>query len=74
MSQKSSSSSKGWTSLHVAMDAGDFEIMKKLVEKGALLTEKDSEGYTPFALAAESHYGRKFVEWMLNQAGGNELL
>ncbi|MCI30663.1 ankyrin repeat-containing protein, partial [Trifolium medium] len=43
-------SSKGWTSLHVAVAARQYEMMKKLVEKGALLTEKDSEGYTPFAL------------------------
>ncbi|MCH80076.1 ankyrin repeat containing protein [Trifolium medium] len=73
ISQKSlSSSSKGWTSLHVAVDAGKFEIMKKLVEKGALLTEKDSEGYTPFALVVELN-DIFVVDWMLN-VGGNELL
>ncbi|MCI83514.1 hypothetical protein A2U01_0104790, partial [Trifolium medium] len=47
--------------------------MKKLVEKGALLTEKDSEGYTPFTLAVELDYGREVVEWMLIE-GGNGLL
>ncbi|GAU39611.1 hypothetical protein TSUD_276510 [Trifolium subterraneum] len=49
ISQKSLSSSKGWTSLHIAAVAGQLDIMQKLVEIGALLTEKDSEGYTPFA-------------------------
>jgi ankyrin repeat protein len=74
ISQKSSwASSKGWTSLHVAVHAGQYEIMKKLVEKGALLTEKDSEGYTPFALAVEL-YDIDTVDWMLNEAGRNDLL
>jgi ankyrin repeat protein len=74
ISQKSSwASSKGWTSLHVAVHAGQHEIMKKLVEKGALLTEKDSKGYTPFALAVEL-WNNEIVEWMLNEAGGNDDL
>jgi len=71
ISQKSSS--KGWTSLHVAVDAGQDKIMKELVKMGALLTEKDWEGYTPFALAAKSSDDPETVEWMLNK-GGNDLL
>ncbi|RHN50409.1 putative ankyrin repeat-containing domain, PGG domain-containing protein [Medicago truncatula] len=71
ISQKSSS--KGWTSLHVAVDAGQDKIMKELVEMGALLTEEDWEGYTPFALAVKSTDDIKIVEWMLNK-GGNDLL
>ncbi|GAU39604.1 hypothetical protein TSUD_276440 [Trifolium subterraneum] len=76
ISQKSSSSSKGWTSLHVAVDAVQQEIMEKLVEMGASLTEKDSKGYTPFALAAESpgHIYVRFVRWMLNKGGGGKEL
>ncbi|MCH84641.1 ankyrin repeat containing protein [Trifolium medium] len=70
ISQKSSS--KCWTSLHVAVAAGHKEIMEKLVEKGALLTETDRKGYTPFALAAESS-NMQIVDWMLNN-GGNDLL
>jgi hypothetical protein len=71
ISQKSSS--KGWTSLHVAVDAGQDKIMKDLVKMGAFLTEKDWEGYTPFALAVKSTYDIEIVEWML-QKGGNDLL
>ncbi|MCI62118.1 serine/threonine-protein phosphatase 6 regulatory ankyrin repeat subunit C-like, partial [Trifolium medium] len=64
----------GWTSLHVAAVTGRYEIMKKLVKMGALVTEKDSEGYTPFALAVQSDYGTGIALWMLNEGGGNELL
>ncbi|XP_039690885.1 uncharacterized protein [Medicago truncatula] len=71
ISQKSPSN--GWTSLHVAVDAGQDKIMQKLVEMGALLTEKDWEGYTPFALAAKSTDDTKMVKWMLAK-GGNDLL
>ncbi|GAU39605.1 hypothetical protein TSUD_276450 [Trifolium subterraneum] len=67
------SSSNGWTSLHVAVDSGHDKIMKELVKMGALLTEKDWEGYTPFALAVKSTNDIKIVDWMLNQ-GGNGLL
>ncbi|GAU39603.1 hypothetical protein TSUD_276430 [Trifolium subterraneum] len=67
---------EGWTSLHVAVDAVQQEIMEKLVEMGASLTEKDSKGYTPFALAAESpgHIYVRFVRWMLNKGGGGKEL
>ncbi|KAK2366086.1 hypothetical protein QL285_079509 [Trifolium repens] len=67
------SSSNGWTSLHVAVDSGQDNIMKELVKMGALLTEKDWEGYTPFALAAKSTNDIKTVKWMLKQ-GGDDLL
>ncbi|MCH89725.1 ankyrin repeat-containing protein, partial [Trifolium medium] len=74
ISQKSLLSSKGWTSLHVAAVTGQYEIMKKLVEKAPwLLAEKDSAGYTPFALAVQSDYPIVAVQWMLNE-GGNDLL
>jgi len=71
ISQKSSSN--GWTSLHVAVDAGQVEIMKQLAEKGALLTENDWEGYTPFALAAKSTDDTEMVKWMLDKGGDNLL-
>ncbi|GAU39614.1 hypothetical protein TSUD_276540 [Trifolium subterraneum] len=72
ISQKSSA--KGWTSLHVAVDAGQNEIIKRLVRMGALFTEKDWEGYTPFSLAAKSTDDIKIVDWMLKQQGGDDLL
>jgi len=71
ISQKSSAN--GWTSVHVAVDAGQDKIMKELVEMGGLLTEKDWEGYTPFALAAKSTDDTEMVKWMLDK-GGNDLL
>jgi len=71
ISQKSSSN--GWTSVHVAVDAGQDKIMKELVKMGGLLTEKDWEGYTPFALAAKSTDDTEMVKWMLDK-GGNDLL
>lgn len=71
ISQKSSTN--GRTSLHVAVDAGQDKITKELVKMGALLTEKDWEGYTPFALAAKLTDDTEMVKWMLDK-GGNDLL
>ncbi|KAJ1414003.1 Ankyrin repeat [Sesbania bispinosa] len=69
------SSSNGWTALHVAVAAGQEEIMKKLVEIGkeSLLTETDWQGYTPLALAAESTDDKEMAEWMVSK-GGKDLL
>lgn len=72
ISQKSSFN--GWTALHVAVDAGQEEIMKELVIKlGALLTERDWEGCTPLALAAKSTDNKSIAEWMVSE-GGEDLL
>ncbi|GAU39601.1 hypothetical protein TSUD_276410 [Trifolium subterraneum] len=59
--------------VHVDVDAGVNEIVMHLVRMGALLTEEDWEGYTPFSLAAKSTDDIKIVDWMLQQ-GGNDLL
>jgi len=64
--------SNGWTALHVAVDAGQVAIMKELVEKGALLTESDWQGYTPFALAAKSTDDTEMVKWMLDKEGNDD--
>ncbi|MCH80145.1 ankyrin repeat containing protein, partial [Trifolium medium] len=62
----SQKSSKGWTSLHVAVAAGQVKIVNELVKMGALLTERDWEGYTPFALAAKCSEDIQIVESMLD--------
>lgn len=41
----------GYTPLHVAVDAGQCEVIIKLMELGANLEARSAKDYTPLALA-----------------------
>lgn len=46
----------GWTPLHAAVEAGDQDLVKKLMEQGEHLETTDLDGKKPLMIAAEKGY------------------
>ncbi len=58
---------RGNTPLHYAAERGEFESVKKLVEKGAEINAKNFEGTTPLVFAVKRYKGDEFVNYLLKQ-------
>lgn len=57
----------GWSPLHAAVEAGDRELVQKLVEKGELLEAAAPDGRKPLLIAAEKGFV-KIVELLASNA------
>ncbi|KAK2812006.1 hypothetical protein FQN50_001714 [Emmonsiellopsis sp. PD_5] len=62
----------GWTSLHLAVERCDVEIIKLLLDNGAALTPKTEKGDTPLRLAVR--LGRKEAVTLLLERGADPFL
>ena len=66
--------SAGWTKLHHAAKDGQYEEVRRLVERGAHLNIRDNDGWTALTVAASIPYScipyRDIVKY-LHQAGAN---
>ena len=65
--EKTSLGKAGRTSLHMAIERGDIEIVKILVAAGSNLSVSDFKGKTPLQIARES--GKKQIAELLAKAG-----
>ncbi|MBM3886685.1 ankyrin repeat domain-containing protein [Candidatus Dependentiae bacterium] len=54
---------KGSTPLHIAVSRGDIEIVKKLIEAGANISERDAQGRTAQSIAEKNK--RPDIEFLL---------
>lgn len=57
------------TRLHKAAEAGDLQVIKALLKKGAPINERDKDGRTPMCVAARA--GHKDVCGVLAKSGAN---
>jgi ankyrin repeat protein len=60
---------QGDTALMIAMERGQFEMAKLLIEQGADLNHTNQLGSTPFILACQKAKP-EFIEWILQTQGG----
>lgn len=58
---------RGWTRLHAAVEAGDHDLVRKLMEEGESLESIASDGRKPLLIAAEKGFN-KIVELLATSA------
>ena len=61
----------GWTALHIAALHNDIDFVKTLLFKGANINAKESNSYTPLALARKTQ--AKEVCYYLRKHGAKEF-
>lgn len=62
-----------WSPLHYAANSGSYEVIKFLVEKGADINRKDSDGNTPLHLACRSLGDKESILYMLDHGVNPKL-